>query len=286
MDLASESLHTAVDALTSDDSDEGVHGARLAVAALCRGADALEPAELDSALQRLNLHLDGGTHQALMRICSDVRDRKQRFLAALNLLLGCQLRNYDVIWQRLGNMVTSIEVSVETSRPIDEFKGGLMDPRRWDENLPLVWPKAYLIDGTVLPTDRALDPPRNEAPSVDFAGLFYEEAAWPASFAELGLWRNVLQMKYAETANGVHFDFDEYECLTSRYLGIDSEGGIDCDNGFGDAHKLPDGWTRLTAKKAFRFTKPDLLVVPLNAISSIWLLFLLEAFVLFGACPI
>jgi hypothetical protein len=183
-------------------------------------------------------------------------------------------------------MVTNIEVSIETTRPIDDFKGGLMDPRRWDQNIPLVWPKAYLIQGTALPTDRALDPPANNAPTTDFAGLFYEEAAWPANFLELGLWRNVLLMKYAETANQVHFDFDEYECLTSRYVGINSEGGIDCDRGFGDARKLPDGWTRIAAKKTFRFTKPDLLVVPLNAISSIWLLFLLEGFVLFAACPI
>jgi hypothetical protein len=285
-ELAPESLETAVEALASDNSEEGVLSARLGLAALCRGADVLEPAELESALRKLDRRLDGGRYEALMRICVDVRDRKQRFLSALNLLLRCQLRNYDVIWQRFPNMVTSIEVSVETTRPIDDFKGGLMDPRQWSQNLPLLWPAAYLVQGTTLPTDRAVDPPENSAPTTDFAGLFYEEAAWPANFLALGLWRNVLLMKYTETANQVHFDFDESECLTSRYLGIDSEGGIDCDKGFGDARKLPDGWTRLAAKKAFRFTKPDLLVVPLNAVSSIWLLFLLEAMVLSGACPI
>jgi hypothetical protein len=283
--LAPESLATAIETLSRDRSPAGEHAVRLATAAICRGFDALEPAEWKDALHRLDARLDGGRYQGLDRICTDIRDRKQRHLAALNLLLGCQLRNFDVLWQRLPNMVTSVEVSIETSRPIDAFKGGLMDPRKWDENIPLVWPKAYLVEGA-LPTDRAVDPAENNTPDVNFAGMFYEEAAWPANFLDLGLWRNVLMMDYAETADRVHFNFSEFECLTSRFMGIDSEGGIDCDNGFGDAHKLPDGWTRLAAKKEFRFTKPDLLAAPLNAISSIWLLFLLEAFVLFGACPI
>ena len=282
--LGPESLATAVEALAGDRGPGSEHAVRLAAAAICRGVDALGRGEYQDALQRLDARMDGGSYAGLERICTDIRDRQQRHLAALNLLLGCQLRNFDVIWQRLPNMVTSIEVSVETTRPLDDFKGGLMDPRRWSENIPLVWPQAYLVQGA-LPTDRALSPAKNATPSTNFAGLFYEEAAWPANFLELGLWRNILTMDYQESADRVHFDFREYECLTSRYFGIDSEGGIDCDNGFGDAHRLPDGWTRVTAKKEFRFTKPDLLAIPLNAISSIWLLFLLEAFVLFGACP-
>lgn len=283
--LAPESLAKAIDTLSADQSPSGEHAIRLAAAAICRGADVLAPAERKDALQRLDARLNGGRYQGLERICTDIRDRKQRHLAALNLLLGCQLRHFDVLWQRFPNMVTNVEVSIETSRPIADFKGGLMDPRQWDENIPLVWPKAYLIQGG-LPTDRAVDPAENNTPSVNFNGMFYEEAAWPANFLALGLWRNVLMMNYSETADRVRFTFSEVECLTSRFMGIDSEGGIDCDNGFGDAHELPDGWTRLTAKKEFRFTKPDLLAAPLNAISSIWLLFLLEAFVLFGACPI
>lgn len=283
--LAPQSLADALDVLLDDRSPGGEHAVRMATAAICRGMDALAPQERDEAFRRLDVRMQGGRHAGLNRLCTDVRDRKQRHMGALNLTLGCQLRNYDVSWQRSSNMVTTIEVSVETSRPIADFKTGLMDPRRWDENIPLVWPKAYLIK-TPLPVDRARDPLPEETPSVEFSGLFYEEAAWPANFAELGLWRNVLRMDYRVTADNVRFDFSEYGCLTSRYLGIDSEGGIDCDHGFGEARALPDRWTRLTAKKAFRFTKPDFLAVPLNAISSIWLLFLLEGFVLFGACPI
>lgn len=283
--LAPESLATAIETLSADDSPSGEHAVRLAAAAICRGSDVLTPEERRDALRRLDARLDGGRYEGLERICNDIRDRKQRHLAALNLLLGCQLRNFDVLWQRFPNMVTTVEVSIETSRPLDEFKGGLMDPRKWQENIPLVWPKAYLVQGA-LPTDRAVDPAENNTPSVNFNGIFYEEAAWPANFLALGLWRNLLTIDYAETVDRVRFTFTEFECLTSRFMGIDSEGGIDCDNGFGDAHQLPDGWTRLSAKKEFRFTKPDLLAAPLNAISSIWLLFLLEAFVLFGACPI
>jgi hypothetical protein len=282
--LAPHSLSDALDVLLDDRSPGSAHALRMATAAICRGVDALAPDERDQALRRLETRLDGGRQAGLGRLCTDVRDRKQRHTAALNLMHGCQLRHFDVLWQRSPHMVTTVEVSVETSRPIDQFKTGLMDPRRWDETIPLVWPKAYLIKGP-LPVDRSRDPTPNEAASVDFSGLFYEEAAWPANFAELGLWRNVLRMNYQVSADKVRFDFTEYQCLTSRYFGIDSEGGIDCDNGFGEARALPDGWTRLTAKKTFRFTKPDLLAVPLNAISSIWLLFLLEGFVLFGACP-
>src|SRR5215204_2734010 len=52
--LAPESLATAIATLSADHSPSGEHAVRLAAAAICRGADALTPAERKDALARLD----------------------------------------------------------------------------------------------------------------------------------------------------------------------------------------------------------------------------------------
>jgi len=52
----------------------------------------------------------------------------------------------------------------------------LMDPQRWQENYPSLWPTSRLVDGD-LPPDRDTDPPLKRIQDQFEDELFFEEVA-------------------------------------------------------------------------------------------------------------
>ncbi|HKU39428.1 MAG TPA: hypothetical protein VJR89_14820 [Polyangiales bacterium] len=242
----------------------------------------------DSAEEFLHAHLlERKTHHP-----------NEHFVHVLNLFddVGHGMRRFCKSWS-YADRITDICVSVEVRRPYADFPG-LLDPRNWSANVPLVWEASDALAS--LPENTQGPFVAKQPKGGPFEGKFYEVALFSVGLVNFATYRNLLNIAIDQPGpecdaamppqlptdkRRTHFCYTQYECLETEMLGLGTfDGGIDVDHGFGLCEEIDENWCRIAARKRARFDKPDgPLNLLYNGVASIYLPMLIEALVLFAA---
>lgn len=201
-----------------------------------------------------------------------------------------ELRNYAVS-HSYQDRVVDTTASVDVKRPVEQLFG-IVDPCKWNTNLPTLWPEPTIFINGV-PIDRRGAVTQCAPPASGTPGPFFEFAQFAWGVMPVTAYRNVLNVtlhdERAAAPPSFGFSYCERSCLVSDFFGLSAHaGGIDVDHGYASATQLTGGeseFSRFTSRKASRFDIPKdpLLNRMYNDIAAIGLSLLIEAFTLFGA---
>ncbi|MEO8211680.1 MAG: hypothetical protein ABI560_00720 [Myxococcales bacterium] len=164
------------------------------------------------------------------------------------------------------SFVTRVQVTVKTTRPLDETLAAAADPRAWATPPNDCFAEVFRVepDGdsyTSLPDGRPFGTPWN--------GLFYERAQLAWDELAFSVFENILQISFSTDLQrsgskddpAIEMNFRLWECLDSRLGPLQRLGGLDVDEGYYRAWatrgKGRVATTTIDTVKAVRYTNPS-----------------------------
>jgi hypothetical protein len=175
--------------------------------------------------------------------------------------------------------IASAWAGAETNRPLADFRGA-GDPRSWE----LVAPRIFELSRELAEPPRTLSSLAQVRTDRTSFPLF-ERAKWPIGEHAFSRYQNVLGIRYRGEPT-IELEYDLYEsCTTSMPPIYDGAGGLSVDSGYASIRRSLSG-TRLEAHKRLRHVFPngDPIAFYINWLAVPYLVYLMESFVVVGAC--
>lgn len=155
----------------------------------------------------------------------------------------------------------------------------LSDPALWAQNTPDSFKTTYAAYPdcpSVSNSPRPVNPA--PAPGTTWGGQLFEVADVAVMPGEANELRNLLNIDFTAAKTAVSLKYSLYESLTSSLFGVESQGGIDADSGFGSVN-LDGSSLIMTGQKSIRFTEANPFGEFMNMMALPWLLPWLKALI-------
>jgi hypothetical protein len=163
-----------------------------------------------------------------------------------------------------GTQETWVQVSIRVARPLIDL-ARVVDPQNWDQG-SVYFVAAHVPERTLAGTV-TIDPFTHYAPQhtnppkpgTVWQDLFFEHfesyLPIPSIGVSLASFFNLLAVdaRYPD-AQTFHMKYSLAQSIWSRIGLSEMAGGLDVDQGFGEARLDPDNWVTVTGKKTLRFT--------------------------------